>query len=145
MKTVFCCQTCGYQAPKWMGRCPECEGWGTFVEEPADGTVAAVKSGRGVKPAEAVALDAIELTDERRIHTAIGEHLKKHITPVDAIFYVLEGTGIVEIGDEKLEVTKDTLIDSPAKIPHCWYNESDKILRILVTKVPKPSGPTKLL
>lgn len=56
-----------------MGRCPECEGWGTFVEEPADGSASAAKSGRGVKPAEAVALDAIELADERRIHTAIGE------------------------------------------------------------------------
>lgn len=74
-----------------------------------------------------------------------GEQLKKHITPVDAIFYVLEGTGIVEIGEEKLKVTKDTLIESPAKIPHCWYNKSDKILRVLVTKVPKPNGPTKLL
>ncbi|MCD4832347.1 MAG: cupin domain-containing protein [Bacteroidales bacterium] len=74
-----------------------------------------------------------------------GEQLKKHITPVDAIFYVLEGTGIVEVGDEQLEVTKDTLIDSPAKIPHCWYNKSNEILRILVTKVPRPDGPTKLL
>ena len=95
-------------------------------------------------------IDARNLYDgEHAIITHIllnpGEHLKKHITPVDAIFYVLEGTGIVEIGDEKLEVTKDTLIDSPTKIPHCWYNESDKILRILVTKVPKPNGPTKLL
>ncbi|MCK5029007.1 MAG: cupin domain-containing protein [Bacteroidales bacterium] len=74
-----------------------------------------------------------------------GEQLKRHITPVDAIFYVLEGTGIVEVGEEKLEVTKDTLIESPAKIPHCWYNKSDQILRVLVTKVPKPTGPTKLL
>ena len=74
-----------------------------------------------------------------------GEQLKRHITPVDAIFYVLEGTGIVEIGDEQLEVTQDTLIDSPAKIPHCWYNKSNKVLRVLVTKVPKPDGPAKLL
>jgi mannose-6-phosphate isomerase-like protein (cupin superfamily) len=74
-----------------------------------------------------------------------GEQLKKHITPVDVIFYVLEGTGIIEIGDEKLEVTKDTLIDSPAKIPHCWYNKSNDILRVLVTKVPKPQGPAKIL
>lgn len=74
-----------------------------------------------------------------------GEQLKRHITPVDAIFYVLEGTGIVEVGDEQLEVTQDTLIDSPAKIPHCWYNKSNKVLRVLVTKVPKPDGPTKLL
>jgi DNA repair protein RadA/Sms len=32
-KTVFICQSCGYQAPKWLGRCPDCQGWGTLVEE----------------------------------------------------------------------------------------------------------------
>ena len=65
-----------------------------------------------------------------------GEQLKRHITPVDAIFFVLEGTGIVEVGDEKVEVTANTLIDSPANIVHCWYNESDAVLRVLVVKVP---------
>ncbi|MCE5215351.1 MAG: cupin domain-containing protein [Methanobacterium sp.] len=74
-----------------------------------------------------------------------GEKLIRHITPVDVFFYVLEGTGIVEIGDEKKEVTTDTLIDSPAKIPYCWYNESDQLLRFLVVKVPKPTQETKLL
>jgi mannose-6-phosphate isomerase-like protein (cupin superfamily) len=74
-----------------------------------------------------------------------GEQLKRHITPVDAIFYVLEGKGIIEIGEEIQEVEKDTLIDSPAKIPHCWYNKSNKVLRVLVIKVPKPKESTKLL
>jgi mannose-6-phosphate isomerase-like protein (cupin superfamily) len=74
-----------------------------------------------------------------------GEKLKKHITGVDVFFYVLEGTGIVEIGDEKKEVTKDTYVDSPAKIPHCWYNESNAILRILVVKTPKPEGKAQIL
>ena len=74
-----------------------------------------------------------------------GESLKNHITPVDVFFYVLEGTGIVEIGDEKQEVDQDTLINSPAKIPHCWYNESDKVFRVLVVKVPRPTESTKLL
>ncbi|UCC66392.1 MAG: DNA repair protein RadA [Deltaproteobacteria bacterium] len=32
-RTVFICQTCGYQSPKWLGRCPDCQGWGTLVEE----------------------------------------------------------------------------------------------------------------
>lgn len=67
-----------------------------------------------------------------------GEHLIKHITSVDVFFYVLEGKGIVEIGDEKQEVTKDTCIISPAKIPHCWYNESEEIFKVLVVKTPKP-------
>lgn len=33
MKSVFSCQTCGAQAPKWLGRCPECSAWNSFVEE----------------------------------------------------------------------------------------------------------------
>lgn len=74
-----------------------------------------------------------------------GEALKKHITPVDVFFYVLEGKGIVEIGNEKQEAGPDTLIESPARIPHCWYNEGDSVLRILVVKVPKPKESTKLL
>lgn len=74
-----------------------------------------------------------------------GEKLKKHITPVDVFFYVLEGKGIVEIGDEKKEVMKDTYIDSPAKIAHCWYNESNEILRVLVVKALRPSEKTQIL
>ena len=74
-----------------------------------------------------------------------GESLKKHITPVDVFFYVLEGKGIVEIGAEKKEVGSDTLINSPARIPHCWYNQSERILRVLVVKVPRPTEATKLL
>src|SRR6185436_720413 len=33
MKSVFSCQECGAQAPKWLGRCPECGAWNSFVEE----------------------------------------------------------------------------------------------------------------
>ena len=74
-----------------------------------------------------------------------GESLRRHITPVDGFFYVLEGKGIVEVGDEKKEVGKDTIVHSPAKIMHCWYNESDKPLRIMVAKTPKPKESTILL
>jgi mannose-6-phosphate isomerase-like protein (cupin superfamily) len=81
------------------------------------------------------------------VHIALksGEKLKKHITSVDVFFYVLEGTGIVEIGDEKKEVKKDTCIDSPAKIPHCWYNESKETLRVLVVKTPNPHEKARIL
>jgi mannose-6-phosphate isomerase-like protein (cupin superfamily) len=74
-----------------------------------------------------------------------GEALKKHITPVDVFFYVLEGTGVIEIGDEKQTVGKDMLIESPARIPHKWTNESKAAFRVLVVKVPKPTEETKLL
>ena len=74
-----------------------------------------------------------------------GESLKRHATPVDVFFYVLEGTGIVEIGDERATVGKDRLVESPARIPHRWINESGKVFRVLVVKVPKPKEETKLL
>jgi quercetin dioxygenase-like cupin family protein len=74
-----------------------------------------------------------------------GESLKKHMTPVDVFFYVLEGSGIVEIGDEKKTIGKDMLVESPARIPHRWINESTDIFRVLVVKVPKPTEETKLL
>ncbi len=32
-KTIFTCQNCGAQSPKWLGRCPSCGGWNTYVEE----------------------------------------------------------------------------------------------------------------
>ena len=31
--TIFTCQNCGAQSPKWLGRCPECNNWNTYVEE----------------------------------------------------------------------------------------------------------------
>jgi len=48
-----------------------------------------------------------------------GQSLKRHITHVDVAFYVLEGEGIVEIGEEKQKVSKDTLIESPKDVLHC--------------------------
>jgi quercetin dioxygenase-like cupin family protein len=74
-----------------------------------------------------------------------GESLKKHLTPVDVFFYVLEGEGVVEIGEEKKTVGKDMLVESPARIPHRWMNEGGKVFRVLVVKVPKPTEETKLL
>ncbi|MCX6692094.1 MAG: cupin domain-containing protein [Methanoregula sp.] len=74
-----------------------------------------------------------------------GESLKKHITPVDVFFYVLEGAGVIEIGDERQTVGRDMLVESPARIPHRWINESTALFRVLVIKVPRPTEETRLL
>lgn len=74
-----------------------------------------------------------------------GEGLKKHITPVDVFFYVLEGQVIVEIGDEKVVAGPDTLVESPAKIPHRLANEGNITGRVLVVKTPRPAEATKVL
>ena len=74
-----------------------------------------------------------------------GESLKPHITPVDVAFYVLEGNPTVLVGDEKIEVKKDDIIESPKDIVHCIYNESEKDVRVLVMKLPKPTSETKFV
>lgn len=74
-----------------------------------------------------------------------GQSLKRHVTPVDVFFYVLEGTGVVEIGEEQETVGPDSLIESPARIPHCWDNQGDRTLRVLVVKTPRPTEQTRLL
>ena len=33
IKTNFVCQQCGYESAKWLGKCPSCNKWNTFVEE----------------------------------------------------------------------------------------------------------------
>ena len=71
-----------------------------------------------------------------------GQSLKRHITPVDVAFYVLDGSGIVEVGDERTEVFENTLIESPRDVVHCWYNESSEPLRFMVIKAPRPSRKT---
>ena len=74
-----------------------------------------------------------------------GEAVKKHITPVDVNFYVLEGEGVIEIGKEREKITKDQLIFSPAKIVHRLMNESESVFRFLVMKTPTPTTETKIL
>jgi len=74
-----------------------------------------------------------------------GEKLKRHITPVDVFFYVLEGTGVIEIGEERKTVGQDTIIHSPARVVHCWYNEADEPLRVMVTKTPRQREQTVIL
>jgi len=74
-----------------------------------------------------------------------GEALKRHVTPVDVFFYVLEGRGIVEIGDESESVRQDMLIESPARIPHRLRNNGEGVFRFLVVKTPRQTGRTKVL
>lgn len=75
-KTVFFCQNCGYESPKWMGQCPGCRQWNTFVEE-----TFSASSGRGISQTmpkagtrnEPVALTKIQAGEDDRIKTEIEE------------------------------------------------------------------------
>ena len=69
-QTVFSCSSCGYQSVKWLGRCPDCHAWESFVEE----TVRpAVKTGKEDSGSHPVPLYLAPDGDEERIVTSIGE------------------------------------------------------------------------
>ncbi|MFH1488876.1 MAG: ATPase domain-containing protein, partial [Pseudomonadota bacterium] len=69
-KFIFVCQSCGYQTPKWMGRCPDCGQWNSFVEE-AEGS-----GGEGVQDlamGQPQPVNAISLDSSQRVQTGIRE------------------------------------------------------------------------
>ena len=78
-KSVFFCQNCGHEESKWLGQCPACGEWNTFVEERIDtgitkGTTASARAVReSVKAAAVVPLTDVSADDETRSTTGIGE------------------------------------------------------------------------
>ena len=76
--TVYVCQKCGSQSRKWLGKCPDCGEWNSFVEERARAGVAKKETGvarggfrlREVKP---VAYGEIESQDDARISSGVTE------------------------------------------------------------------------
>ncbi|MCH5275194.1 MAG: DNA repair protein RadA [Lachnospiraceae bacterium] len=73
--TSFFCSNCGYESPKWLGQCPGCREWNTFVEEPT-GTAALKKSSvrtDGSFKQQPAVLSEIAMREDERVSTGIGE------------------------------------------------------------------------
>ena len=68
-RTLFCCKECGHESPKWLGRCPACGEWNTFVEA-AVGESRGRGSGKREPPAP---LSAIATDSSERTPTGIAE------------------------------------------------------------------------
>ncbi len=80
MASKFVCQVCGYESPKWLGRCPICGSWNSFkeVKEPRSGKKSSSKRSyhRGWTSESSTApilLSEVETKSEVRIPTGIGE------------------------------------------------------------------------
>ena len=75
-KSIFFCQNCGHEESKWLGQCPMCKEWNTFVEEKVSvtrGSTAAVQQVRDAKDAKVVTLSSITTDDDERMQTGILE------------------------------------------------------------------------
>lgn len=77
LKTAFFCGNCGYESTKWLGKCPSCNQWNTFVEEVIDkGTdknTAWKNYGEEKRSQKTIALHEITTTEEKRIVTNDSE------------------------------------------------------------------------
>ena len=75
--SVFFCQNCGYESSKWMGQCPGCREWNSFVEEAAVKAphmgVAAAPSGRRAQKNAPSILAEIQIREEDKLSTGMGE------------------------------------------------------------------------
>ena len=71
--TIFVCQECGYQTPKWMGKCSECLAWNSFVEEASRQPSNSRNSKRSSGPSETIPITAVQSIVENRLTTGIEE------------------------------------------------------------------------
>ena len=71
---VFFCQECGYESAKWMGQCPGCRAWNSFVEEPVEKKNRGRASARSLGNSQApVTLGEIETAETERISSGLAE------------------------------------------------------------------------
>lgn len=75
LKTAFFCQQCGYESPKWLGKCPSCQQWNSFVEEnvvkkdPSSTTFNWKDEHQEKRKSATIALQDVKVSEENRIVT----------------------------------------------------------------------------
>lgn len=74
-KTVYSCQSCGYQSPKWLGKCPDCNSWNSFIEEDYASPIPAGKPREraALYKEQPVLLRDVTVLESNRIKTGLHE------------------------------------------------------------------------
>lgn len=79
-KTLHVCQSCAYESTKWMGKCPSCDAWNTFVEEVREKSTSSSSTGSSARAgygaaigSEPLRLKDVEISSTERIQTGVGE------------------------------------------------------------------------
>ena len=71
-KSIYFCQNCGHEESKWLGQCPVCKEWNTFVEEKMSVTHCSTVKG-SARGSEAVTLSSVSTDQDDRLETGIKE------------------------------------------------------------------------
>ena len=71
-KTIFVCSCCGYESPKWMGKCPACNEWNSFYEEKVVNS-SSTSSGKKKEISKPIELNKIESKSASKVSTGFNE------------------------------------------------------------------------
>ncbi len=150
VKNVFFCNECGYESSKWLGQCPSCKTWNSFVEEPvqrknAGGASFAGKGVFGERRMTPQKLSEVAQTFQERLCTGIGELdrvLGGGIVPGSL---VLVG-GDPGIGKSTLLLqTCSILAEREHKVLYISGEESPQQIKMRADRLEEPSGKLLLL
>ena len=72
-KTIYTCQNCGAQSPKWLGRCPSCGGWNTYIEEVVEKKKSTSKVSVQLSGNQPLTLENIKAEKNQRFPAGINE------------------------------------------------------------------------
>jgi len=95
-----------------------------------------------------ISVRALHVGDSAQFeHLSLGpeQEQKKHVAYTNVYLYVLEGSGILEAGDEIISLSTDMLVEMPSATPHRLINTGSSRLRLLNVKAPLPVKSTHLL
>ena len=146
-KTIFFCKECGYESAKWMGQCPGCKEWNTFVEEPAAKTGGGRTAGRRISKtaAKPAYLAEISIEDHDRMPTGFQELDRVLGSGIVAGSLVLVG-GDPGIGKSTLllQVCKNLAL-SGKKVLYISGEESLKQIKIRANRIGEMKGDLSFL
>ncbi len=142
-RSVFFCQNCGHQSPKWLGKCPSCNEWNTFVEEVVQKDEKAEKAawrptGNGQKVlVRPRALAEIEYSEEQRLPTSdkeLNRVLGGGIVPGSLV--LIGG----EPGIGKSTLMLQIAMSLPARVLYVSGEESEQQIKMRAERLAAPSA-----
>ena len=150
VKNVFFCNECGYESSKWLGQCPSCKTWNSFVEEPvqrknAGGASFAGKGVFGERRMTPQKLSEVAQTFQERLCTGLGE--------LDRVLGggIVPGSLVLVGGDPG--IGKSTLLlqtccilaEREHKVLYISGEESPQQIKMRADRLEEPSGKLLLL
>ena len=141
-KSAFFCQECGFEAPKWLGKCPSCSSWNTFVEEIISTSKSALPFSVDSRNSKPTLINEIQHQEENRIPL------------IDSELNRVLGGGLVKgalvlIGGEP-GIGKSTLmlqmaIEEPLSILYVSGEESEQQIRMRAERIGIKNNNCQLL